>query len=115
MFRSVLLCLALAPKAIALDSTFLQSLIDLSMCKIGVTVPGLRSEAFLFAVDNLLPPGSNDEDNKLLSMTVAGQNSVLLIEIPADVGVAVYNGFESGDFLLWTPPGDEKLIHFIRF
>ena len=106
LFRAVLLCLALTPTVTALETSILQSVVDLTVCEIGLAVPGIRAEAFLFAVDELLPPGTNKEDNKRLSMNVASQNNVLLIDKPEDVGVAVYSGFESGDFLLWGTPGD---------
>ena len=107
LFRAVLLCLALAPTATALvETSVLQSVVDLSVCEIGLTVPSIRAEAFLYSVDDLLPPGTNNEDNKRLSMNVASQNSVLLIESPEDVGVAVYSGFETGDWLLWDAPGN---------
>lgn len=107
--RAVLLCLALASAATSLDSSVLQSIVDLTACQIGTTVPGLRAEAFLFAVDELLPPGTNAEDNKGLSMNIASQNSVILIEGPEDVGSGVYSGFESGDFFSWSAPGDATL------
>jgi len=107
LFRAVLLCLALAPTAAAsVVTSVLQSVVDLSSCEIGLTVPSIRAEAFLYSVDDLLPPGTSNGDNKRLSMNIASQNSVLLIESPEDVGVAVYSGFETGDWLMWLPPGN---------
>lgn len=57
----------------------------------------------------MLPPGTNAEDNKGLSMNIASQNSVILIEGPEDVGAGVYSGFESGDFFSWSAPGDREI------